>query len=54
MDIAANVTERAENIRGKEAAIFAYFKSAEFDPKNLKAKEAELAAAYDKEHPESF
>jgi regulator of RNase E activity RraA len=52
--IADHVAERAENIRGKEAAVFAWFQSDEFDASKLDATGAALGAAYDKEHPESF
>ena len=54
IEIADRVAERAENIRGKEAKVFAWFQSEEFDAAQLEAKGAEIGAAYDREHPESF
>jgi len=52
--IADKVAERAMNIRGKEARIFEYFRSADFKASEMGIKQAEINAQYDKEFPESF
>jgi len=54
IEIADKVAERAMNIRGKEVAIFEYFRSDGFKPLDMGTKCGELSDAYDKEHPESF